>query len=47
MNAWRDVVAILTRLFGARHLDLIEECAQEALVRALEVWPWQGEPANQ
>ena len=45
-NYWRDVVATLTRLFGARHLDLIEECAQEALVRALEVWPYQGEPAN-
>jgi RNA polymerase sigma-70 factor, ECF subfamily len=43
---WRDVVATLTRIYGARHLDLIEECAQEALLRALEVWPFQGEPAN-
>jgi len=43
---WRDVVATLTRLYGPRHLDLIEECAQDALLRALELWPYHGEPQN-
>jgi len=46
VNHWRPVVAALTRIHGPRHLDLIEECVQDALVRALEVWPFQGEPAQ-
>ncbi len=40
------LVASLTRWLGPRHLDLVEEAVQDALVRALEVWPWRGVPDN-
>lgn len=38
------IIGALTRRFG--DLDLAEDMAAEALVRALEVWPEQGVPAN-
>jgi RNA polymerase sigma-70 factor (ECF subfamily) len=40
------VVSTLTRIFGSRNLALAEDVAQEALVRALELWPHRGTPAN-
>ena len=40
------LIAILTRIFGPQNLDLAEDVAQEALVRALEVWPYRGVPDN-
>lgn len=40
------VVAALVRMLGAAHLDRAEEHAQDALVRALEVWPYRGVPPN-
>ena len=41
-----QMVAALTRVIGPERLDLAEEVVQEAMVRALEVWPYQGVPAN-
>jgi RNA polymerase sigma-70 factor (ECF subfamily) len=41
-----QMVAALTRWMGARYLDLAEECVQDALVRALETWPFRGVPEN-
>jgi RNA polymerase sigma-70 factor (ECF subfamily) len=41
-----QIVAYLARLFGPEHLDLAEEVVQEALVRALQQWPYSGVPAN-
>ena len=41
---WAFVVAAAARL--ARDLDLAEECAQDAFVRAAETWPRHGVPAN-
>jgi RNA polymerase sigma-70 factor (ECF subfamily) len=38
------LVSSLTRIFGPQRLDLAEEVVQEALVRALEVWPFRGVP---
>ena len=38
------MVATLTRVFGTEHLDLAESVVQEAMVRALKVWPYQGLP---
>ncbi len=38
------LVATLTRLFGVEHLNLAEDVVQEALVRALRVWPFYGVP---
>jgi RNA polymerase sigma-70 factor (ECF subfamily) len=45
-RASAQIVATLTRLLGARHMALAEEVAQDALVRALQIWPHQGIPAN-
>lgn len=38
------LVAGLARVFGPGHLDLVEDVVQEALVRALRVWPYEGVP---
>lgn len=40
------LVAVLARLFGAGHVDLAEDVAQEALLAALDYWPRTGVPAN-
>jgi RNA polymerase sigma-70 factor, ECF subfamily len=40
------MVSTLTRIFGPRRLDLAEEVVQDALVKALELWPFEGIPAN-
>ncbi len=40
------VVSTLTRIFGPRHLALAEDVAQEALVKAIQLWPHRGVPAN-
>lgn len=40
------MVATLTRIFGLEHLTLAEDVVQEALVRALQTWPFYGMPQN-
>lgn len=40
------IVAHLTRVLGPAHLDLAEETVQEAMLRALQTWPYQGVPEN-
>ena len=40
------VVSTLTRIFGPRHLALAEDVAQDALIKALQLWPHRGVPAN-
>ena len=40
------IVARLTRLLGPAHLDRAEEAVQEAMLRALQTWPYQGMPEN-
>ncbi len=40
------LVSVLTRIFGIRHLQLAEDVVQEALARALQVWPYYGIPDN-
>ncbi|MEW6320421.1 MAG: DUF6596 domain-containing protein [Acidobacteriota bacterium] len=39
-----QMVATLTRHLGARHLALAEDAVQEALVKALQQWPFRGVP---
>jgi RNA polymerase sigma-70 factor (ECF subfamily) len=39
-----QIVAALTRAIGARHLALVEEAVQDALVTALQQWPYRGVP---
>ena len=41
-----QMVAYLTRIFGPAHLDLAEEVVQDALVKALQQWPFSGIPNN-
>ncbi len=38
------LVATLTRIFGPSNLALAEEVVQEALIQALNLWPFQGVP---
>lgn len=40
------MVARLTRLLGPAHLDLAEESVQQAMLRALQSWPYEGMPEN-
>jgi RNA polymerase sigma-70 factor (ECF subfamily) len=40
------MVATLTSIFGVQHLALAEDVVQEALVRALQSWPFYGLPQN-
>jgi RNA polymerase sigma-70 factor, ECF subfamily len=41
-----QMVATLTRVFGAEHLSLAEEVVQEALISALKQWSINGVPEN-
>lgn len=41
-----QMVSTLTRIFGPHRLDLVEDMVQEALIKALELWPHQGIPQN-
>jgi len=36
----------MTRLFGPRYVDLAEDVVQDALVKALQQWPFTGIPEN-
>lgn len=40
------MVAILSRIFGLHHLDLIEDVVQEAFCQALQTWKYHQLPAN-
>jgi RNA polymerase sigma-70 factor (ECF subfamily) len=40
------MVAALTRIFGIDRLNLAEDLVQEALVKALQTWPYYGIPQN-
>jgi len=40
------MVAHLTRLLGPSNIDLAEETVQEAMLRALQTWPYEGVPEN-
>src|SRR5205814_3966646 len=41
-----QMVSTLTRIFGSQRLELAEEVVQDALLKALELWPRGGVPAN-
>ncbi|HVK10773.1 MAG TPA: sigma factor [Gemmataceae bacterium] len=40
------LVALLTRSLGVRHLALVEDVVQAALVQALETWSRRGVPED-
>ena len=41
-----QMVSVLSRLFGLEKLDLIEDAIQEAMIKALKLWAFQGIPEN-
>jgi RNA polymerase sigma factor (sigma-70 family) len=41
-----QMIATLTRIFGIEKLDQVEDATQEAMIRALRVWPHRGVPDN-
>ena len=41
-----QMVAWLTRIFGPAHITLAEEVVQDALIKALQQWPFSGIPRN-
>lgn len=38
------LVAVLTKIFGIERLELAEDVVQEALIKALQTWPYYGVP---
>ena len=40
------LVAHLTRVLGPEHLGLAEDAVQDALLKALQTWPFKGAPDN-
>ena len=40
------LVSVLTSIFGIQRLQLAEDVVQEALLRALQTWPYYGIPKN-
>jgi predicted RNA polymerase sigma factor len=41
-----QMVATLTRTLGPRHLTLAEDAVQEALLSAMQQWPYRGIPEH-
>ena len=41
-----QMVSVLSRIFGVERIDPIEDAVQDALVTALQKWPYSGTPAN-
>ena len=40
------LVAVLTRIFGAENIDLVEDVVQDSLVEAIDQWKYSGIPDN-
>lgn len=45
-HEYGHLVALLSRRFGVAHIAAIEDAAQSALIKALELWTTSGEPRN-
>ena len=45
-HAAGQMVSAIARLVGPNRLDLAEEVVQDALLRALQIWPFSGMPDN-
>ena len=41
-----QIVSYLTRLLGSENIDVAEEAVQDALIKALQAWPYSGIPDN-
>lgn len=45
-HEYARVVAILTKNFGTEHFERIEDVVQEAMIKAMQAWPFSGVPDN-
>lgn len=45
-NEFARLVGVLTRRFGRRHLEVVEDAVADALLRATELWQEQGTPTD-
>ena len=45
-NESGKLVSVLTRMFGIERMQLAEDVVQEALIRAMQTWPYYGIPQN-
>lgn len=45
-NESGKMTAILTRIFGFQHSNLVEDIIQETFLSALKTWPMKGQPDN-
>lgn len=41
-----QILSCLTRIFGLENLELVEDAVQDALLKALHLWPYHGVPEN-
>ena len=41
-----QITAILVKIFGIEHIDLAEDVVQDALIKAIQRWPFSGVPEN-
>jgi RNA polymerase sigma factor (sigma-70 family) len=40
------MIAVLTRIFGSKNLDLAEDVVQDSLIEAIKIWTYKGIPDN-
>ena len=40
------IVSHLSHRFGTENLSLAEDCVQEAMIKAMQIWPFKGVPDN-
>lgn len=45
-HEYSKILALLTNKYGNRHLQLIEDAVQEALLKAMKIWPYHEIPKN-
>lgn len=45
-RVYGQLVSTLTRLLGSAHIDIAENIAQDAFLKACETWPYHGVPEN-
>ncbi len=45
-HSYGKMIAILINRFGAHQLENIEDAVQDALVKAMQIWPYRGMPTD-
>ncbi|MCZ6837222.1 MAG: RNA polymerase subunit sigma-70, partial [Planctomycetota bacterium] len=45
-HEYANLVAVMTRAFGMRRIDLVEDMVQVAMLEAMHAWKQRGIPDN-